>query len=93
MVLVIADLSAIIITKTVGSKTMKYGKYIILILFGIAMFCFGILSISAWDVYDLGYYEAFIAGIVLGWLFSAAGIIWFVVDGIIAWYRNKKDGK
>lgn len=72
---------------------MKYGKYIILILFGIAMFCFGILSIIAWDVYDLGYYEAFIAGIVLGWLFSAAGIIWFVVDGIIAWHRNKKDGK
>lgn len=91
--MVIAALSVIIIIKKGESKIMKYGKYIILILFGIAMFCFGIFALNAYEAGGYHYYDAFMTGMVLGWIFSAAGIIWFVVDGIIAWHRNKKDGK
>lgn len=71
---------------------MKYGKYIILILFGIAMFCFGLIG----AVYYANrgeyswMYDSSIAGIILGWIFSAAGLIGALIEGLVRFIINRK---
>ena len=70
---------------------MKYGKYIILILFGIAMFCFGLIGavIDTHGEYQW-MYDVTMAGMVLGWIFSAVGLIGALIEGLVRFIINRK---
>lgn len=72
---------------------MKYGKYIILILFGIAMFCFGLIGAVYYANGGeyIWLYDSSIAGIILGWIFSFAGLAGAMIEGIVRFINSRKN--
>ena len=71
---------------------MKYGKYIILILFGIAMFSFGLIGAVYYANGGeyIWLYDSSIAGIILGWIFSFAGLAGAMIEGGSKIYQQSK---
>lgn len=71
---------------------MKYGKYIILILFGIAMFSFGLIGVVYYANGGeyIWLYDSSIAGIILGWIFSFAGLVGALTEGLVRFINSRK---
>lgn len=71
---------------------MRYGKYIILILFGIAMFSFGLIGAVYYANGGeyIWLYDSSIAGIILGWIFSFAGLVGALTEGLVRFINSRK---